>query len=124
MNERRVVAVKRTPLRSAELETLIAHTVLGAGLSGRTTPDHVARAFRRAAQACRTHVWGAICPVCGEALPARPGLRVWVTYKGTAYRVKTTTASILAGTRVYCSEHCAVSSILRDGYSFVAEPRS
>ncbi len=119
MNDRRPTVTRRAPLRSLEQDVLTAHVVLGAVLAGRTTDAHVARAFRRAAESARTAVWGAICPPCGEQL----GARVWVTYKGVAYRVRQATAEMLPGARAYCTEHCAVASILREGYSFVADAR-
>ena len=112
--DRRTLAVDRALARSLEQDVLTAHLVITSALNGRTSPDHAARATRRAAATAIRVLYGDSCPACQRNLPARR----WIVFKGFPYEVAE--AHVLARGRAYCSEHCAVVALLREGWDFLA----
>lgn len=102
MSERR--GFVRRPVRSLESDVLTLHVVLGAALSGRTTPAHAWRAARRAHESARAILWPDSCPSCGEPIAAR-----WIVWQGRA--LPAAPADRAGWARSYCSRGCAEAAI-------------
>lgn len=80
---------------------MILHLVIGAALSGRTTPDHAARAARRAHESARAVLWPDSCAGCGGPVLGRDALQL---RGGQVVRVQ---AAAHLGERLYCRPVCA-----------------